>query len=210
MKTKITLLLIFCVILSSCIKDFYGHPDDENGILTETNYFYADDFKSEFLELKVAALDIELKELSAIIESQEANDSIFQRFDNATQEKFETSEQINDIAGYRDFVYKRRPPLPVPCPKPQSCFPGIQYLTVSPETEFYELIVTNSNGEIIGTTVGNPVKLDNFDDLLSYVVFKFDKPDYNGEIQIQVTEKLSTEEDALYFTLDSNIEQEIF
>ena len=202
MKTKFTLLMAFCLILSSCIKDFYAHPDDKNGILTETNYFYSEDFKTEFLQIQIAKLDEEIKEL--IAGGADATDS---KLILVKQKREEVSNAVTAIASYREAVYKRRPPIPGPCPKDQNCYPNLQYLAVPPGLAFYELLVFDANGSVIGKTEGNPVALDNVGGLLDYVVFKFDNPDYQGAIQIQVKEKLNSGDAISEFVLDSKIGQ---
>lgn len=209
MKTKIILLLTFFLILSSCIKDFHGHPDDQNGILTETNYFYSDDFKTQFLEIQIAELDVEIKELTAIVEEGQADDLTKERLELAKEEREDASNQTVAISVNRDLVFKRRPPIPGPCPKIENCFPTVQYFAVPSvnQIDSFECIVRDVDGIIIGRTDGELVDIENVDGLLKSVVFLFDKPDYEGAIQIHITEKLADNEEIFEYTLDSFIGQ---
>lgn len=207
MKTKITLLIVtICFVSTSCIKDFYSHPDDKNGILTENNYYYGDDFKSEFLMLQIEELDAEIKELTAIIGAGQGDNTTAEKLELAKQKKDDAEKQTIEIALYRDQVYRRRPPLPGPCPKDENCdIGGIQYIVVPPGLDFYELTILDANGGLVGRTDGSPQTLDNVGNLLEYLVFLVDEPDYQGDIQIQVKEISNGTE--LQFILDSQTGQ---
>jgi len=207
MKTKVTLLLAFCFIISSCIKDFYGHPDDEIGVLTETNYYYSDDFKTEFLTIQVDELNAEIKKLKEILGAGQGDDKTLQDLANATQKRDSASTEISNIETLRELLFKkRRPPLPGPCPKNENCdLPGIQYIVVPPGLAFYELIVYDLDGNVLGQTEGEPVGLNNVDGLIDYLVFISDGSDYSGPIKIQIREKLGEGSDLLTLTLDSEI-----
>ncbi len=203
MKTKITLLMAFVSFaFTSCIKDFHGHPNDKDGILTKTNYFYADDFKAQFLEIQIAKLDEEIEELKA--GGAGPNDS---KLILAMEKREEASNETIAIAAYRELVYRRRPPIPGPCPKIELCFPDIQYIVVPNGLDFFELIVSRENGEIIGRTEGDPSELGNVGGLIESVVFMSNGESVQGKIQIQIKERLSPEDDINTIVLDLDIGQ---
>jgi len=203
MKTKITLLIAFtCISFASCIKDFHGHPDDKDGILTETNYFYSEDFKTDFLEIEIANLEVEIK----ILISQGANENDPKLI--LAQENLESAlAEVEFIATQRDIVFRRRPPLPGPCPKIENCFPLVQYIAVPSGLDFYELVVLNANGEAIGRTEGGPSELGNVGGLIESVVFIFDDEGYEGEAVIQIKERLNPGDETREIRLNTIIGQ---
>lgn len=206
MKTKLLVLLALFVVATSCIKEHYGHPDDKDLVLTESNYFYSDDFKTQFLELEVAELDDEIKELEAIIQAGQGTEETQKQLDTAKANRLALSNELAAIADYREGVYKRRPPLPGPCPKDGNCdWPGIQYIAVPSGLEFYELVIFDANGGYLGGTQGSPETVGVSGNLLDYVVFLYEGEGYQGEITVQIKEKTASDPEITSFAVSSDI-----
>lgn len=196
MKTKTILSLFAIVVLSSCIKDFYGHPDDKEGILTENNYVYIDDLKSAHLQTVVAQLNIELKQVDPEKEKE--------KFTLLNNQLKETQNTLNDLAEFRDAVFKRRPPLP-PCPNPQSCIEwfDVKYLGQRPGLNKLQMFIYDKNQNIIMQTEGELEQLSGLEAPLEYVALIIKNPEYKGDIQIKVIETIG--EDEISFSLGSEI-----
>ncbi|WP_156950123.1 hypothetical protein [Maribacter antarcticus] len=196
MRIKIIQSLFTVMILSSCIKDFYGHPNDKDRILTESNYVYTDDLKSAHLQTIVTQLNIELKQTDPDKEKE--------KFDLLNDELEETQSTLSDLAEFRKSVFKRRPPLP-PCPNPQSCIKwlGVQYLTQRAGLAKLQMIIYDENQNIIAQTEGNLEQLTGLEVPLDYVVLIFKNPEYRGAIQIKVIETMGKVETA--FSVASEI-----
>lgn len=206
MKIKVLLVALVSLIAVSCIKDHYGHPDDKDRVLTKDNYFYSDDFKTTFLEIEVGELDDEIKVLESIIAAGQGTEETQEKLDTAKANRLALSNELNEIADYREGVYRRRPPLPGPCPKNENCdWPGIQYIAIPSGLEFYELIIFDANGGVLGTTQGDPETVGNTGDLLDYVVFIYEGEDYQGEITVQIKEKSFSDNEVTSFIVNSDI-----
>jgi len=206
MKTKITLALLMLFALSSCINDYYGHPDDKDGILTESNYFYSDDFKTAYLEIRLDSLDVEIKQLEAIVSDGEADSIQIENLELARIERENAIAQTAEIAANRDIVYKRRPRIPSPCPKDENCYPNLQYIAVVPGIDF-SMVVVDTDGELVGQTEGVTFPLDNVDGLINAVVFTNYRPDFMGDVQIQIKETLVNTEETFEYALGDTIGQ---
>lgn len=206
MKIKILLVALICLTTVSCIKDHYGHPDDKDLVLTESNYFYGDDFKTEFLEIEVERLDQEIKDLEAIIAIGQGDETTQEKLDTAKANRLGLSNELMQIADYREGVYRRRPPLPGPCPKDGNCdWPGIQYIAIPSRVVFYELVLLDANGGMLGRTEGEPESVGRSGNLLDYVVFMYEGQNYQGEVTLQIKEKLDSDNTIRTFELKSSI-----
>lgn len=207
MKTKILLLLILSIGFSSCIKDFYGHPNDKDLVLTEKNYVYSDDIKLKFLDMRVTQLDAEIDELKVLIGLGKATDIQKERFDQATIEKDSALAEHKLISEYRDIVFRRGPIPPPPCPSPRNCdefWIDFKYVTVPPIYENFQLVIYGKDKNVIAQTEGKPETLGGLDGLLNYVVLTFNDTDYKGPIFV---EALGEAKDVKFepFSIVSNI-----
>ncbi len=189
MKTQIILSIVLLFTFSSCVDDYYGHPDDKEGILTSTNYVYSDDIRAEFLELQGAALEEEIKILGGAIESGNATPEQEERFQTAQDELSSTSKTLIEIAEFRELVYKGipLPPPPPPCPKPRNCndWLNFNYVTIPSGQSEFGLLIYDQNQNVIGQTEGKPTALVGVDGLLDYVVLIFDDTQYEGDILVK-------------------------
>lgn len=204
MKTKLIFAIITCLILSSCIKDFYGHPDDKDGILTQTNYIYTDDLKTEFLKIEVAKGETEIKELTVIANSPNATNKDSMNLASAQQTLDANLNLISKLGDFRNQVFKVRPPLP-PCPEPQNCsdWLNIQYITQrsagfetllstssktqqSTNLEELQLIIYDKDKNVIAQTDGSPERLDGLEVELDYIVLQFSNKEYRGDINVKI------------------------
>lgn len=181
MKSKLLLVASICIVISSCVKDYYSHPDDKDGILTKNNYVYTDDIKRVHLETLVEQIKIDLVQLDPIIDKV--------KYTLLLNQLTDTQNTISEIAEFRDSVFKRRPPPP-PCPSPQNCIDwlGVQYLTQRPGLDKLQMVIYDSNQNIIAQTEGEIEQLTGLDVPLDYVVLIFQNTDYIGDIQIKVIE----------------------
>lgn len=206
MKIKVLLVALLSLSVVSCIKDHYGHPDDKDLVLTESNYFYSDDFKTTFYEIEVEKLNDEIKELDAIIDAGQGTEETQEKLDTAKANRLALSNELIEIAGLREAVYRRRPPLPGPCPKNGNCdWPGIQYIAIPTGLEFYELVIFDANGGFLGSTQGSPESVGRAGNLLDYVVFLYEGEGYQGEITVQIKEKAISDNEITSFVVNSDI-----
>lgn len=196
MKSKLLLGVILCLVFNSCIKEFYGHPDDKEGILTENNFVYTDDLKRAYLEKVEVEINEELEQLNPIKEKD--------RYVLLTNQLQETQSKLEDIADFRESVFKRRPPLP-PCPKPQSCqdWLKVQYLTQRPGLDKLQMKIYDKNQNIVAQTQGELQELSGLEVPLDYIVLLFENPEYHGDIQIEIIETIDDNDVA--FVVDSQI-----
>jgi len=187
MKSKLLLGVILCLVFNSCIKDFYGHPDDKEGILTENNFVYMDDLKRAYLETVEVEISTELNQIDPIKDKD--------RYVLLSNQLQETQNTLEDLADFRESVFKRRPPLP-PCPKPQSCqdWLKVQYLTQRPGLDQLQLTIYDDNQGVVAQTQGELKQLGGLDVPLDYVVLLFENPEYRGDIQIKVVETIKNVE----------------
>ncbi len=207
MKTRFTLSLLVLFVLTSCIKDFYGHPDDKDGVLTSENYVYSDDIRSEFLEQEIALLEEEIKELGALVESGQATEAQELRFETAQKDLTATITLTEEISDYRELVYKGKPLPPPPCPKPRNCndWLNFNYVTIPSGLEQFGLLIYDQDQNVIGQTEGNPETLGGTDGLLDYVVLIFNEAEYQGEILVKGFGTSENGEDFSYF-IESSID----
>ncbi len=186
MKTKIPVLLLLFLGLSSCIKDYLGHGDDtnDNGFLTEKNYFYADDLKTAFLEDKSQNLSIELNNLQIIIDAGQADDATKIRYAEVKDELLTIDQNLSSVASYRDLVFRGGvPPLP-PCPKPRNCNDWLNfiYVTPNPSYEKFQLIIYDDQQNVIAQTEGDPQPLLGVDGQLNYLDLIWINKEFKGDI----------------------------
>ncbi|NHF61454.1 hypothetical protein FK220_019025 [Flavobacteriaceae bacterium TP-CH-4] len=191
MKTKVLFSTLLLALVVSCVKDYHGGGEEEpyEGILTETNYLYFDDFRTAFLENRIMALDAEIEELNDRIGSGQGDAKDEERLEEAKNERTSNQEEIDFISEYREQVFRVRPmPPPPPCPSPQSCTDWLDIVIVTPPPTYtnFQLIIYSENQEVIAETDGNPEPLDGLDGLLNFVNLNWYDQEYRGSIFIQV------------------------
>lgn len=186
MKTKIFLGLTLCLLFSSCIKDYIGHGNDKVE-LTADNYLYEGNLEGLFLNEKIAAIDIRIKELEEVeIDDPKYNDAQAEIAALST-DRDESKQQISLIIGLeqvgKDF--------PIPCDgfPNGKCVPvRLEYFVLSKFFKEAMVVVTDSRGR---RASDNLVDLPGFENELQYIrvpIFddgngisiKFLKRDING------------------------------
>lgn len=205
MKTKIPLLLLLFLGLSSCIKDYYAHPDDEKGILTDSNYLYADDLKISFLKNEIEIATVELNLLEPIINTPNATDEVKEQYQRLSNSILVNENLIAELQDIRDLLFKRIPNPP--CPEPQTCndWLRIQYLTERTSFTNLQMIIYDANQTVIAQTEDNIEAINGLDVALNYVVLVFNNTDYKGDIFIKTIRK-SKDGFMESFTIRSRIE----
>lgn len=170
MKSKLLLIVLSSVILSSCIKDFTGTISEKEKIeLTSENYIYEGDLEKYYINSEIQLIDIKLKNATAE-ESKElliVKDELKQRF-----------AQISSF----DEVMRG---WPIPCDMPNGkCVPvRFEYFIFNIKFSQIKCTISTINGEVL-TTIDKLSPLPGFESDLQYL--EINAKGFGDQIIIQI------------------------
>lgn len=154
MKIKVSFLVFFCIALTSCSK-YYGHGDpydDDEIVLTETNYVFEGDLYKLFLTGQIDSLTSRAKILQAIIDNNQGTDEIKADLAATTALNNETAALEADIPGLDDLVSRfgiRIPPRVGPRP---GVIDGLVSYVVFYDLNEYSGVFFDTKGKKVGQT----------------------------------------------------------
>jgi len=149
MKTKLLFGVLLTFLVSSCIKDFYGHGGHDINF-TEKNYVYEGDLYSIYLDDEIEILDIKIQELEDIIYNNQGDQNTQNDLVAATEQRNMLNDELQGIVSLEQ-VGLRLPPPPPPCPRPRNCdFSGLEYILTDVSVDKIRIIFLDDNGNTIG------------------------------------------------------------
>lgn len=170
MKTKLFLITISCIFLSSCIKDFYGSgKGSDELILTSENYLYEGDLEKVYLIGEIEILDTKIKDA----DEKEKENLVIQR--SELQQRLSLIPNLDAVL--RGF--------PVPCDIPNGkCVPvRLENLIISNLFSQTKVVIRTVDGEEI-STIGELSPLPGFESELQYA--KLTNKNFGKQIIIQI------------------------
>ncbi len=200
MKTKITLLIAFVSLsLSSCVKDFIGHGQDEI-VLTQDNYMYEGDLYAIYLDMEIIKVDALISDLEKIIKSNQGNEQTYKDLEAAKARKGTLN---NELVTVPDWLFRRIPKPKPPCPNPTNCdFLGFDFIGSFGRTQLKSVTVYDADGNEVGGTTGQQNPLSRTRGMA--VVDDFKMENYSGPVTIKVVTEAGSRLESVYF-FESNL-----
>ncbi|PKA97397.1 hypothetical protein B0O79_1058 [Flavobacteriaceae bacterium MAR_2009_75] len=171
MKTKITLLLIATIVMTSCSKLWYWNDDNtiEEIELTESNYMFEGDLYKYALEIRIDSLQNRAKYLKEIIGNNQGTPEIEKEFEETVSSLEDASETAEGVVVFDDLIGKlgRRNPIGPKPPRPSVIPVGLEYL-LSYNLNEVDLVINDENGAELGKTEGNLYEISGSKGMLMY------------------------------------------
>lgn len=199
MKTKITLIAVTLLMLTSCIKNYINdHPhNDDKVVFTETNYAYEPELYKQYLqiELKIA---VERRDFlqGVIANGQGTKKDIEER--DALNERIEylNPELESALSNIENLVLAK----PIPCPESTGfdlCYPNLDKLVFPRNREILGFIVlTENQEEIHNINKSEQLGVPGLENFATYQ--NIDLEGYKGKLNFVVTRKDLNGEEITY------------
>lgn len=198
MKAKLKVLGLFFLVLTSCIKDYYGGGGNgEDIVLTEDNYLYEGDLYTIYLNSEIAPIETRISKLKDLIDNNKATEADKLEYEAKQGSLNQLNTELNNINDLGQVLIGKPKPRP-PCPQPRNCdFTLFEYIVVPSTVKEISLKILNDKDEQIGGGTLNDFKmLDDTQGLLS--ISNLSIPAYKGPIKIEVTVFEETGQDRFY------------
>lgn len=193
-KNTLTLILLSLILVAntSCKTDDKDNNEEES-VLTSTNYVYEGDLRRFYLTTEITRLNEDIETWSQILigypEYEEAQANIQEAL-----AQIETNElEISNIESPTDAFFIIKPILPpIPVPSPCICFDlynSIQNIVLMPGTDQLNLSIISNTDEstIVDTTDNSPIVIiPNTQNTGRYQPFTFEQEGFTGEALIMV------------------------
>ncbi|WP_289042383.1 hypothetical protein [uncultured Zobellia sp.] len=175
MKTKITLLLLVTITMTSCSKLWYWNDDDTiKGIeLTDSNYIFEGDLYKYALEIRIDSLQNRAAYLKEIIGNNQGTPAIEKEFEETVSNLEEASETAETVVVFDDLAgaLGRRNPIGPRPPKPSVIPVGLEYI-LTHQLYKVDLVITDDNGAELGKSEGNLYEVPGSNGMLMYKKIK--------------------------------------
>lgn len=198
MKLKFTLLGLFLLALTSCIKDYYGGGVDDKKIeLTDENYLYEGDMYAIYLNTEIANVEARILELEDILNGNQASEDDKKEYEEKKVLLDNLFSELNNIIDLDQVLLGKPKPRP-PCPEPKNCdFTIFEYVVVPSTVKEISLKIFNADNEQVGGgQIDDLMILDDTQGLLA--VSSLSVSPYEGPIKIEVTVIDETGQDRFY------------
>lgn len=186
MKTKITLILVTFLILSSCIKDYHGHGPKEIEF-TPTNFIYEGDMFSFYLNGEIESLTETIDKLKKISPNDQGYDQAKKDIIVAESEQKDLQGQIVGIIDLSSVGFTIGPDWPRP---PCNCYPlglSVGHLLAVPDntTTIKSVSIQNTDGKVISKVIAEFSPLPEYNNQILSQSFRV-YGGITGEIKINV------------------------
>ena len=171
MKTKITLLLLATIAITSCSKLWYWNDDNtiEEIELTESNYIFEGDLYKYALEIRIDSLQNRAEYLKEIIGNNQGTPAIEKEFEETISSLEDASETAEGVVVFDDLtgILGRRNPIGPRPPRPSVIPIGLEYILTHNLNEV-DLVINDENGAELGKTEGNLYEISGSKGMLMY------------------------------------------
>jgi len=190
MKTKITLVAVTLLLLTSCIKNYINeHPNnDEKVVFTETNYAYEPELYKQYLQIELDGAVERRDFLQEVIDIGQGTKKDIEERDTLNERiEYLNLELESAVGNIENLVLAK----PIPCPESTGfdlCYPNLDKLVFPRNREILGLLVlTENQEEVHNIKESEQLGVPGLENFATYQ--NIDLEGYNGKLNFIVTRK---------------------